>query len=832
MRNGNNKKLFYFYLLLSFCFCGILLFGCVKDSNNSKDVNKEKDSETTEDESNPEYDPSTDDSLQNTKRCTVDYFTLPGMDLGAGATPVSIGPNEWVGGLFVATAYVESIELCCPNWANSESKISAALYKWDTDCDITMSNEPLYTDDFPGYSDNGWIVLYTPNCEPGEYLFVLCDGEGNAGVWKAKSYNGFVRTFLDGIMVEDGEFLTRVNYRYTPKEQLKAPSYSVDYSIAVTTPPEIIYSAGHPVNTLDVYSDTWTGVDGLGRVLPTYEETGLLKTDKTREVGIFYWSWHYAHSNLAPLNVTQFMKEHPDAKNDYYHPAWPTDKSYATFWDEPLFGYYDTFDKWVLRRHAEMLADAGVDVIIFDCTNGTLTWRPGYIQIFETFAEARADGVKTPQIAFLLPFGPTDDTAVSLKQLYLDIYRRGKYQDLWYYWKGKPLIMAYSSALSRGDTIGREIMDFFTFRPGQPSYANGLTSNNRWGWLSIYPQQVYNNKDGTPEQITVGCAQNWSIESGKLGLPSAMNAENEHIFGRHYTSKGYDMSENAILHGPNLAEQFEYALEVDPEFIFITSWNEWIMGRFESWSNGKTEYKNAMVDEFDETYSRDIEPTSGFLKDHYYYQMVSYIRRYKGTRQIPEASGKKTIDLDSDTDQWNDVTPVFRAYRNNIAERDCDGYEGYHYTNKTGRNDIIESKVTHDENNIYFMVKTTDTLTQYTDKSWMRLFIDIPGSDALNWEGYEYIVNRISPTAEKAVLEVSTGGWNWDKIGDILYKVKDNVLEIAISKSLLNITGDEFTINFKWSDNMQTDGEILDFYQYGDTAPGGRFNYNYKSGRG
>jgi len=51
-------------------------------------------------------------------------------------------------------------------------------------------------------------------------------------------------------------------------------------------------------------------------------------------------------------------------------------------WNEPLFGCYDTDDRWVLRKHAEMLANAGMDVIIFDNTNGTFTWKESYDVLF------------------------------------------------------------------------------------------------------------------------------------------------------------------------------------------------------------------------------------------------------------------------------------------------------------------------------------------------------------------------------------------------------------------------------------------------------------------
>ena len=37
----------------------------------------------------------------------------------------------------------------------------------------------------------------------------------------------------------------------------------------------------------DIYSDTWVANDALGRVMPTYEEVGPVKTDQRRIVGIF-----------------------------------------------------------------------------------------------------------------------------------------------------------------------------------------------------------------------------------------------------------------------------------------------------------------------------------------------------------------------------------------------------------------------------------------------------------------------------------------------------------------------------------------------------------------
>ena len=132
------------------------------------------------------------------------------------------------------------------------------------------------------------------------------------------------------------------------------------------------------------------------------------------------------------------------------------------------------------------------------------------------------------------------------------------------------------------------------------------------------------------------------------------------------------------------------------------------------------------------------------------------------------------------------------------------------------------------------MVKTAEDITPYTDPAWMRLLIDVVGveeTDANNWETFEYIVNRTNPTDSKAVLEKSTGGWNWEKVADIDYTVNGDTMTVTIPRSALGISADSetFSLNFKWSDNMQKDGDIMDFYVSGDVAPGARFKYSFTS---
>lgn len=604
-----------------------------------------------------------------------------------------------------------------------------------------------------------------------------------------------------------------------------------------------------------VKPDTWAAVDGLGRTVNQYQDVG--DTREGKYVGLFYWTWHYEFAkSTSALNVTEIISQYPEARNDYTHEAWGrnTGGKYF-FWDKPMFDYYINTDEYVVRKHAEMLADAGVDVIFFDCTNGTYLWQPAYETVFEVFAQAREQGVDTPQVAFMLNFGAGADTRTQLQTLYKDLYSEGKYSDLWFLWDGKPLVLAGQNCISRQDRYGEEILDFFTFRYCNPSYFTEDVdiSENQWGWCSVYPQTKYGvREDGSVEQMTVNVAQNASDNSN--GGPVAMNDYRGGVYGRGYAKGDYSYSfqykgetitidketEDAFLYGLNFQQQWDYALEVDPDFIFITGWNEWVAIRQQEW--GGTE--NAFADQYTDEYSRDIEPSDGVLKDHFYYQLVTNIRKFKGV-QAPDVADEnsgtyKTIDIHSEADQWADVNLVYNHYEKSTWDRNSAGWRGtkkYNYS--TMRNDFVTFKVAYDENNVYFMAETVDDITDSSDPAWMRLLIDTDFTgNSPNWEGFEYIVNRTSPSGTEATVERSDGGWNFTEAGKAEFSVKGNRIQISIPRSVLGLTdqsGKMPAFNFKWADNTlapettEDSGDILDFYKYGDVAPGGRFMFSFNT---
>ena len=571
------------------------------------------------------------------------------------------------------------------------------------------------------------------------------------------------------------------------------------------------------------YGNGLPATDAVGRKLPCSEQVG---GPCQKYIGLFYWTWHTNFAHMDVCIPSQYIAKAPEAAYDFNHPIWRKDIT-SHFWGEPLFGFYRDTDKWVLRKHAEMLAAAGVDVLFFDCTNGSFTWRESYRELCETFAQARRDGVRTPQIAFMLAFGPTEGSRDAIIDIYNDLYKPAEYSELFFLWEGKPLIMAYPEMLAdvEGDAertaLHREIREYFSFRPGQPVYNVGPTRPDHWGWLEIYPQHGFAPKAGGGfEQATVGVSQNWTAHNGL----SAMNMPG--AFGRSYTARaGHSNDVSAVALGLNFQEQWERALEIDPDLIFITGWNEWIMGRFEVWQN----QPNAFPDQFDQEHSRDIEPMRGGHGDNYYYQMVANIRRFKGMAQSDvRPRSKQKITIGEGFEDW-DTAQIYEAIRGNTLHRDSKGWGSYHYINRSGRNDIVEARVAHDARSLYFYVECAEPITDAKDRAWMRLFIDADSNKQTGWEGYDYVVNRLSPD-KNAFVERSSGGWTWEVAGEARYHVDGCRMELALPVEVLKLSRKGgFEFEFKWVDNSEVDGDIYDFYLNGDAAPLGRFNYVYKA---
>ncbi len=125
--------------------------------------------------------------------------------------------------------------------------------------------------------------------------------------------------------------------------------------------------------------------------------------------------------------------------------------------------------------------------------------------------------------------------------------------------------------------------------------------------------------------MSVGVAQN-AVE-GKLGVLSNPRAN-----GRSYHAGR--QPQKTDFTGRNFAEQWNRVFEVDPQFVFVTGWNEWVAGRKEYRKDSVFHGMGpvSFVDLFNAEFSRDLEPVKGAHGDIPYYQLVANVRRFKGAR--------------------------------------------------------------------------------------------------------------------------------------------------------------------------------------------------------
>jgi hypothetical protein len=581
-----------------------------------------------------------------------------------------------------------------------------------------------------------------------------------------------------------------------PNKPHRSPTLPLARALAATL---LTISAATAGPAWDTCADTWVATDGLGRSLPLHATTGPLKPNRT--VGIFYFLWNEGQNPVYDL--TKITAQNPDAP-----PYGPPGAFHH--WGEPLFGYYQQSDRYVLRKHMQMLTDAGVDVLLLDVTNA-LTYDSVRDSLLVVLDEMKAAGLRTPALAFLA----NSHSAKTVERLYQTFYLPGKGRAHWFQWLGKPLLLTPPEGLSE------EVTSFFTLRhswawtKGQAWFGDG---RDKWPWLDHFPQTPgWHDAPDKPEQITVCVAQHPVSTIGRS----------------FHQGKEPPPDQWRTAEGLCFAEQWQRALEVAPPFVMITGWNEWIAQRFIDDKGHMTMAGKKLkpgdsffVDQYSAEFSRDVEPMKGGFGDAYFYQMIAGIRRYKGTRALPDVK-PLPFAIDGSFADWDAGYPVFRDTLGDPAMRDHPGWKNEpQFQNTTGRNDLAMAKVSVDSDNVGFFIQTVAPLTDSAGPNWMLLFLDTDQNPQTGWLGYDYVVNRSNVRPGVTTLERNEGGaYRWGTPVDVTFRMADNQLELAIPRAALGLTGNKFGIDFKWADNLQQSGEWSDFTLNGDAAPNDRFNF-------
>lgn len=572
--------------------------------------------------------------------------------------------------------------------------------------------------------------------------------------------------------------------------------------------------------------NNWSATDALGRKLPDFNEVGPPKED--RYVGMFYFLTHNDPNSTGPFNVTEILKKNP--KN----PQWGQGSHY---WGEPEIGYYLNQEAWAIRRHAYQLTDAGVDVIILDVTNNK-TYPDTYLKICEVFSKMREDGDQTPYIAFL-------GSEISVNTLWEEFYSKGLYKDLWFQWKGKPLLLYGQHEQPQRNKVNdivfsQEITGFFNLKQSWawtslPWYDQ--KGKDEWPWVDHFPQAVaWDEHPEEKEMMPVAVAQH----------PLSNIGRSFHNFHQPEITE-YDVTP-VTGKGLFFQEQWDRALEVDPEFVFVTGWNEWSAGRQEMGKNISKElqqwdfYPGAhlgkvgkelkegnvyFIDQYNQEYSRDIEPMNGGHTDNYYYQLMANVRRYKGVKKPVASGAKNTIDISAGFDQWENVTTAYQDPIDDTEHRNSQkqGNAGP-YINTQGRNDIVESKVAGDGDQVFFYVKTKNEITSPENQNWMLLFIDADQNITTGWEGYDYLINHEIVENGTTTVKKYHPKKGWKTVQELPFTMSDNELMLAVPRSLIG-TDQNLDFDFHWVDNPSKLGNIHNFFGAGDNAPSRRAKYRY-----
>ncbi|MBP3570968.1 MAG: hypothetical protein J6M42_03335 [Clostridia bacterium] len=577
----------------------------------------------------------------------------------------------------------------------------------------------------------------------------------------------------------------------------------------------------NPINRFGGYA----GTDDLGRSLYDASQVGVIGDKGERYVGMFYFLWHGKHAPTDKIyNLQEILDSTPDADKGKLSTGKYGGVGEFHWFGEPLYGYYYINDEWVLRKHMELLTNAGVDFLFFDTTNNH-THADTALKIMKILHEMNEQGYDAPGVVFYT----NTNAATMIKNLYNEIYAQNLYPDTWFCIDGKPVMIGPADA---------NIDDFFTMKINQwPTERENHV--NAWPWMDgKRPQYIYKDSEGNKSAINVSVAQHRStwrfsdsiydkMDRGNLGRSYGEAKLNEKLTEKYYDAIAADPE--LYKQGLNFQAQWDAAHKADVPFVLVTGWNEWIAQR----QSTSTEYAH-FVDLASVEFSRDIEMMKGGYFDNYYMQLAFNVQKYKGAAPTILQDARNPINITGGFDQWDAVQVTYTDYARDCLDRDFNGYGNQVYTDTTGRNDFTAFKITHDTKNVYFYAETRFDITKPDgESSWMQLFIDADQNAATGWYGYDYIVNYAAKdefTTTVARYNGTDNAFSYEVIGEVSYRVKGNQMMIAVPLDMLGVQHPDYmNFHFKWVDSDSRITTMEQFYTEGDVAPLGRLNYVFNT---
>ncbi len=321
------------------------------------------------------------------------------------------------------------------------------------------------------------------------------------------------------------------------------------------------------------------------------DQTGVGKFEQTpyadRLVGIAYSPWHTASRSWG-----------------------------SGTWDLPLWGPYLSDNEDILRLHAELLRDAGIDFVFIDWSNNTdydpATMRD-YREDFRMIEEATdkmydvwATVEGAPKICIFVGPGHNGPGTIDngnhqkkVDQVWRDYVTNPSRADMYFEYEGKPLLICYGATPTLYTENPTKMWDDdrFTVRwitgyvgqQGTLFREKTLQSKGYWSWEER-GAQTYTVLDGKVEAVTVSASTRAQGKEGDSGYIPAAGREN----------------------GATLKKQFQRACDLGAGIVLIVSWNEWTTG-----------------EQLSPEISKDMEPSQ--IHGTFYYDLMrEQIKKFKG----------------------------------------------------------------------------------------------------------------------------------------------------------------------------------------------------------
>lgn len=557
------------------------------------------------------------------------------------------------------------------------------------------------------------------------------------------------------------------------------------------------------------------GVDHFGRSFTTISGT---KSEK--QVGLFFWPWIGQPYASGIYDATKILSM-PDGLKlltdfDSYNESISPDGQ-AHYWGEPLWGYYNSEDEWVIRKQIQMITIAGVDFIYFDVTNAII-YKNVFLKVLAVIDEYLKAGWDAPKVVFYTHSHSLQTT----RDLYRELYKPELYPDTWYRVNGKPMIIAYTTpeedlaeAKLRNDTkyttgpLSAEILNFFHFArpqwPFDPVYPDGFP------WVEwTFPQPLHGRTMNVTAASHPAIPMSFSLSRGNQN------------WGRGWNTTTKQNVESDIDKGTFFQSQWDNAIKVDPDMISVGGWNEWIAYK-QPWEG---EYM--LCDAVNKEFSRDIEPMKGGYQDAFYLQLISNIRKYKGVNEAIQPSEGKTINITGKISQWDQVEYTQKNIDDTYPVRDSyGGSMTVRYSQPAPVNKLSEIKVSHDSRNLYFYIRFRDKITAYDGKdNWLNLLIGTGEPGLKNWESYEYIIGRKFDNGSASISRLQND-FSATECGESPYSLNDSIIQLQIPRSAINFTENQDKIYFKIAVGVDTPSNIMNYYVSGSSMPMGRLSYIY-----